>query len=86
LPREREDRLFLHLVWPAAESATKIGASVDPTAAIATRIAHDFNSLLAPVLGNVILLEEEAPAATTCSSACGAFAKRPRRRAALRSG
>jgi signal transduction histidine kinase/CheY-like chemotaxis protein len=60
LPREREDRLFLHLVWPAAESATKIGASVDPTAAIATRIAHDFNSLLAPVLGNALLLEEEA--------------------------
>ena len=32
---------------------------LDAAAAIATRVAHDFNSLLAPVLGNVILLEEE---------------------------
>ena len=63
LPSEREDRLFLHLVWPtarpSAEPAAKIAMGVDPAAAIATRIAHDFNSLLAPVLGNVLLLEEE---------------------------
>jgi two-component system, cell cycle sensor histidine kinase and response regulator CckA len=33
----------------------------DHVGAIAARIAHDFNSLLAPVLGNVILLEEDTP-------------------------
>ncbi|HEX7501207.1 MAG TPA: ATP-binding protein [Polyangia bacterium] len=63
LPGERENRLFLHLVWPAArpaaESATRSAMGVDPAAAIATRIARDFNSLLAPVLGNALLLEEE---------------------------
>jgi signal transduction histidine kinase/CheY-like chemotaxis protein len=63
LPSEHEDRLFLHLVWPtarpSAEPAAKIAMGVDPAAAIATRIAYDFNSLLAPVLGNALLLEEE---------------------------
>jgi nitrogen-specific signal transduction histidine kinase len=34
---------------------------LDAAAAIATRVAHDFNSLLAPVIGNVILLDEETP-------------------------
>jgi two-component system cell cycle sensor histidine kinase/response regulator CckA len=38
-----------------------MGMGLDAAAAIATRVAHDFNSLLAPVLGNVMLLEEEAP-------------------------
>jgi CheY-like chemotaxis protein len=38
-----------------------MGMGADAAAAIATRVAHDFNSLLAPVLGNVILLDEESP-------------------------
>jgi CheY-like chemotaxis protein len=33
----------------------------DPVGAIVTRIAHDFNSLLAPALGNVILLAGDTP-------------------------
>jgi len=64
LPCACGDRLFLHLVWPAqkpsADLAAKPGLGADAAAAIATRVAHDFNSLLAPVLGNVILLEEES--------------------------
>ncbi|HEY5282034.1 MAG TPA: ATP-binding protein, partial [Polyangia bacterium] len=36
-------------------------ASVDHVGTLAARIAHDFNSLLAPVIGNVILLEEDIP-------------------------
>jgi two-component system, cell cycle sensor histidine kinase and response regulator CckA len=63
LPGEPEVRLLLHLVWPAvraaAESAARIAGGVDPASAIATRVAHDFYSLLAPVLGNALLLEEE---------------------------
>jgi len=65
LPSACGDRLSLHLVWPAAklavEPSSKPGMGLDAAAAIATRVAHDFNSLLAPVLGNVILLEEETP-------------------------
>lgn len=58
------ERLFLHMVWPvanpAAEPALKPGLGPDAAATLVTRVAHDFNSLLAPVLGNVILLQEEA--------------------------
>jgi two-component system cell cycle sensor histidine kinase/response regulator CckA len=65
LPSACGERLFLHLVWPAAnpvaERLPRSNLNLDAAAAIATRVAHDFNSLLAPVLGNVILLEEEAP-------------------------
>jgi two-component system cell cycle sensor histidine kinase/response regulator CckA len=65
LPSACGERLFLWMVWPAArlaaEPAAKPGIGLDAAAAIATRVAHDFNSLLAPVLGNVILLEEETP-------------------------
>ena len=65
LPCACGERMILHLVWPAAQPAAettlKPGLGADAAAAIATRVAHDFNSLLAPVLGNVILLEEEAP-------------------------
>ena len=59
------EHLFLHLVWPTEKDtsapATSPGMGLDAAASIATRVAHDFNSLLAPVLGNVILLEEEVP-------------------------
>jgi CheY-like chemotaxis protein len=52
------------MVWPvanpAAEPALKPGLGPDAAATLVTRVAHDFNSLLAPVLGNVILLQEEA--------------------------
>jgi two-component system cell cycle sensor histidine kinase/response regulator CckA len=65
LPSACGDRLFLFMAWPAASPAgvpaSKPGIALDAAAAIATRVAHDFNSLLAPVLGNVILLEEETP-------------------------
>ena len=65
LPCACGERLFLHLLWPAvkpvSEPAAKPGMGADAAAAIATRVAHDFNSLLAPVLGNVILLDEESP-------------------------
>jgi len=65
LPSACGDRLFLYVVWPAArpdfEPSSKPGMGLDAAAAIATRVAHDFNSLLAPVIGNVILLDEETP-------------------------
>lgn len=65
LPCACGEPLFLHMVWPevkpASETTSKPGLGLDAAAAIATRVAHDFNSLLAPVLGNVILLEEESP-------------------------
>jgi CheY-like chemotaxis protein len=65
LPCACGERLFLHLLWPAlkpvSELAVKPGMGADAAAAIATRVAHDFNSLLAPVLGNVVLLDEESP-------------------------
>ncbi len=64
LPCQGGERLFLHLAWPAAGpvagSATKMATGYEPAAAIATRIAHDFSSLLVPILGNALLLEEEA--------------------------
>ncbi len=59
LPCESGEKLFLHLAWPAAKAVTKMATGFEPAAAIATRIAHDFNSLLAPILGNTLLLEEE---------------------------
>ena len=59
------EHLFLHFVWPIEKDtsapASSQGMGLDAAASIATRVAHDFNSLLAPVLGNVILLEEEVP-------------------------
>jgi len=59
------DALFLHLLWPEVKPVSgpvaKPSVGLDAAASIATRVAHDFNSLLAPVLGNVILLEEESP-------------------------
>ncbi len=59
------DRLFLCMVWPEARPVARVEprpeATNDPMAAVAARIAHDFNRLIAPVLGNVILLEEETP-------------------------
>jgi len=65
LPCATGEQLFLNMAWPevkfAGEPASKPGLGLDAAAAIATRVAHDFNSLLAPVLGNVILLEEESP-------------------------
>jgi signal transduction histidine kinase/ActR/RegA family two-component response regulator len=65
LPCACGERLFLYLVWPAvnpvSEPDSKSRLGLAAAAAIATRVAHDFNSLLAPVLGNVILLEEESP-------------------------
>jgi len=65
LPCPCGERLVLNLVWPAekplAHGVAKLGMGDDAAAAIATRVAHDFNSLLAPVLGNVILLDEESP-------------------------
>ena len=65
LPCVCGEQLFLHMVWPevkpASQHVSTPGLGLDAAAAIATRVAHDFNSLLAPVLGNVILLEEESP-------------------------
>jgi two-component system cell cycle sensor histidine kinase/response regulator CckA len=63
LPCEGGERVFLHLAWPAArpaaEATTRSAMGCESAAAIATRIAHDFNSLLSPILGNALLLEEE---------------------------
>ena len=65
LPGSDGESLLLHFLWPTEETTAsptvKPGMGLDAAAAIATRVAHDFNSLLAPVLGNVILLEEEVP-------------------------
>jgi two-component system, cell cycle sensor histidine kinase and response regulator CckA len=52
------ESLSLQLVWPQA-SARAVGAGTMDGGALAARIAQDFNRLLAPVIGSVILLEEE---------------------------
>ena len=59
------ERLFLHLVWSrrADNSLPSKGpeSPKDQVGTLAARIAHDFSALLAPVIGNVMLLEEEFP-------------------------
>lgn len=58
--------LFLHLLWPreADQSVPSKGpeSPKDHVGTLAARIAHDFSALLAPVIGNVMLLEGEIPA------------------------
>jgi signal transduction histidine kinase/ActR/RegA family two-component response regulator len=57
------ERLFLHMVWArrADSPVPTKGPEVpkDHVGTLAARIAHDFSALLAPVIGNVMLLEEE---------------------------
>lgn len=59
------ERLLLHLVWPrqtvGAVSPKGPESPKDQVGTLAARIAHDFGALLAPVIGNVMLLEEELP-------------------------
>ncbi len=58
-----DDRLSLHLVWP--QTAHDVARASWPeipkehVGTVAARVAHDFSSLLAPVIGNVALLEGE---------------------------
>jgi len=57
------------MIWPqGADGLRQIGGPVggpevpkDHVGTLAARIAHDFSALLAPVIGNVMLLEEEIP-------------------------
>jgi two-component system, cell cycle sensor histidine kinase and response regulator CckA len=55
--------LFLVAVGPRSEgggdAATGPQSPKDQVGSLAARIAHDFSALLAPVIGNVMLLEEE---------------------------
>jgi signal transduction histidine kinase/CheY-like chemotaxis protein len=57
------DRLTLHRVWrQVAHDAGPASWPESPrehVGAVAARVAHDFSSLLAPVIGNVALLEGE---------------------------
>lgn len=59
------ERLFVHLIWSRrADYALPTQGPETPKDQIGTlaaRIAHDFSALLAPVIGNVMLLEEEFP-------------------------
>ncbi len=59
------ERLLLHLVWPRQADAVVAPkgpeSPKDQVGTLAARIAHDFSALLAPVIGNVMLLEEELP-------------------------
>jgi two-component system, cell cycle sensor histidine kinase and response regulator CckA len=59
------DPLSLHLVWSrqndGAVAAKGPESPKDQVGTLAARIAHDFSALLAPVIGNVMLLEEEIP-------------------------
>ena len=65
VPGSDGKRIVLCGVWPAqhplSPASPRGNASVDHVGTLAARIAHDFNGLLAPVIGNVILLEEETP-------------------------
>jgi two-component system, cell cycle sensor histidine kinase and response regulator CckA len=58
-------RLFVQLLWPQTSSQIRAAGQPagleDQVGTLATRIAHDFASLLTPIVGNAMLLEEELP-------------------------
>lgn len=61
LPVSAGERQYLFMVWHQATGPTwpSQGTVQEHGGTLATRIAHDFNMLLTPVLGNVTLLTEE---------------------------
>jgi two-component system, cell cycle sensor histidine kinase and response regulator CckA len=99
------EALSLHLVWPAT-ARDVVPASwpeipKEYVGTVAARVAHDFSSLLAPVIGNVTLMEEEISSqqplyrrvvgARQAAEEARSFAQRlaaldPKRKLALRPG
>jgi two-component system cell cycle sensor histidine kinase/response regulator CckA len=60
LPAVPQTGTFVVLLWPTPSPAPPLGMLPESVAAIATRIGHDLWQMLAPVLGNALLLEEES--------------------------